>query len=220
MGPKREVAWWTVVSLALAGLALARMGEVFIKRELGARVSLMQSELDGRNKVWRDSVSRREALRVDLLTAQAQSKVAPDETYLVLKKWAGRGQIMMGTKVVYEFRFRVRGGVPMPVKGQTPELPEGVLEVKGKEERPVWYKPDWLYEQSKQQVPRDSADRMVVDAFGTYAVYLGGGAAIHGVPSPLVSSEVVDHVYAEMNEKDLKAVYNAVQTGSRVLIQR
>jgi hypothetical protein len=30
MSAKREVAWWTVVSLALAGMALARMGEVFV----------------------------------------------------------------------------------------------------------------------------------------------------------------------------------------------
>jgi len=220
MGPKREVAWWTVVSLALAGLALARMGEVFVKRELVSRVSIVQRELAEHNRVWRDSVSRREALRVDLLTAQAQSKVEPDETYLVMKKWAGRGQIMMGSKVVYEFRFRVRGGVPVPVKGQIPELPEGVLSVQGKEEHPVWYKPDWLYEQSKQQVPRDSAERNVEDAFGAYAVYLGGGAAIHGVPSRFVSPEAVDHVYAELNEKDLKAVFNAVKPGSRVLIQR
>lgn len=220
MGVKRDVAWWTVVSLALAGLALARMGEVFVKRELVSRVSMVQRDLTDHTRVWRDSVSHREALRVDLLTAQAQSKVEPDETYLIMKKWAGRGQIMMGTKVVYEFRFRVRGGVPVPVKGQIPELPEGVLSVQGKEEHPVWYKPDWLYEQSKQQVPRESAERKVENAFGSYAVYLGGGAAIHGVPSGRVSPEAIDHVYAELNEKDLKAVFNAVQTGSRVLIQR
>jgi hypothetical protein len=137
-----------------------------------------------------------------------------------MKKWAGRGEIMMGNKVVYEFRFRVKGGVPMQVKGQTPELPEGVLAVTGKDNHPSWYRPDWLYEQAKQQVPRDSVDRRVEDAFGSCAIYLGGGAAIHGALSKLVPPDVVDHVYAELSDKDLKAVFNAVEPGSRVLIQR
>lgn len=220
MAAKRAVAWWTVVSLALAGLALARMGEVFVKRELVNRSAGVRSELDAEQQVLQDSLNRREALMVDMATAQAQSKVAPDEAYLIMHKWAGRGEIMMGSKVVYEFHFRVKGGVPEPVKGQTLELPEGVLSVQQKEDHTVWYKPDWLYEQARQQVPRDSAERKVEDAFGRYAIYLGGGAAIHGAVSNLVPAEAIDHVYAELNDKDLKAVFSAVQPGARVLIQR
>ena len=44
------------------GLALARMGEVFVKRELVGRVSIVQGELAEHTRIWRDSVSRREAL--------------------------------------------------------------------------------------------------------------------------------------------------------------
>jgi len=220
MAAKRVVAWWTVVSLALAGLALARMGEVFVKRELVSRSGGVRTELAAQEQAFQDSLNRREALRVDMATSRAQSKVSPDEAYLVMHKWAGLGEIMMGNKVVYQFHFRVKGGVPVPVKGQTLELPEGVLSVQQKEDHTVWFKPDWLYEQARQQVPRDSAERKVEDAFGRYAVYLGGGAALHGVVNKQVPPEAIDHVYAELNDKDLKAVFSAVQTGARVLIQR
>ncbi len=220
MAAKRVVAWWTVVSLALAGLALARMGEVFVKRELVSRSAGVRRGLADEEQACQDSLNRREALRVDMATSRAQSKVAPDEAYLVLHKWAARGEIMMGNKVVYEFHFRVKGGVPVPVKGQTLELPEGVLSVQQKEDHTVWYKPDWLYEQARQQVPGDSAARKVDDAFGRYAVYLGGGAALHGAVNKQVPPEAIDHVYAELNDKDLKAVFSAVQPGARVLIQR
>lgn len=126
---------------------------------------------------------------------------------------------MMGSKVVYEFRFRVRGEMPVQVKGQVAELPEGELSVQAKEDHTAWFKPDWMYEHAGQPVPRDSADRKVDDAFGRYAIMLGGGLAIHGTVNKLVPQDAVNHVYAELSDRDLKAVYNGVKVGSRVLIQ-
>ena len=216
---RRAVNWWTVVSLTLAGLALVRLGEVFIKRELIARSLMISDQIAARTRTYQDSLNQLNALRVDLAAAKAQGKVAPDETYLILKKGTAQGRIMMGSKVVYEFRFRVRGGVPVQVKGQLAELPEGALSVQAKEDHPAWYKPDWMYEHAGLPVPKDSAQRRIEDAFGRYAILLGGGVAVHGPADKLVPQDAIDHVYAEVNVKDLKAIYSAVNEGSRVLIQ-
>lgn len=217
---QRTVAWWTIVALTLAGLALIRLGEVVVKRELTSRVRMVRAEVAGRQATYQDSLNRLNAMRVDYAYALAQTQVAPDEAYLLLKKGAQRGRVMMGDKVIYEFRFRVKGISPLEVKGEIPELPEGALSVLAREENPVWYRPDWLYERAGVAVPKDSSERKVEDAFGPYAISLGGGLAIHGPVSKDVPQDVVDHVYAELGEKDLKAVYNSVKEGSQVLIQR
>jgi len=216
---RRLVPWWTFLSLTLAALALVRLGEVFLKRELTRRSAGVQAEVAAAQATLQDSLNRRDALRVDYASANAQARVAPDETYLLIRKNQARGQVMMGGKVVYEFRFRIRGGVPLKVRGQIPELPEGVMTVQRREDHANWYRPDWFYEQAGRSVPRDSNERRVDDAFGRYAILLGGGVAIHGPASKDVPQDALDHVYAELNEKDLKAVYSAVKEGSRVLIQ-
>jgi hypothetical protein len=216
---RRLVPWWTFLSLTLAALALARLAEGFLKRELTRRSATLRTERVAAESRLRDALNRRDALRVDYTAAVAQSRVAPEETYLVLRKGQARGQVMMGSKAVYDFRFRVRGSVPLKVKGQIPEMPEGVLTVQVREDHANWYRPDWLYEQAGRAVPGDSAERMVADAFGRYAILLGGGVAIHGPASRDVPADAVDHVYAELSDRDLKAVYNAVKEGSRVLIQ-
>jgi hypothetical protein len=217
---KRIVAWWTIVSLAVAGLALARLAEVFFKRELTRRSASLKVELDSLQAGYQAAANHRDALRVDYASAKAQARIAPGETYLVLRKGAALGRILMGPKVVYEFHFRVRGGAPIRVRGQATELPEGVLSVQKQEEHPAWYRPDWFYERAKATVPKDSAERKIEDAFGRYALSLGGGVAIHGPASKDIPQEAIDHVYVELNERDLKAVYNALKPGSRVLIQR
>jgi hypothetical protein len=216
---KQTVAWWTVVSLTLAGLALARLGEVLLKRELHDRAESMGQEISYWQNACQDSVNHHAALLVDLAAARAQAKMPPQETYLDLHKSTGAGSIMMGNKVVYQFRFRVKGNMPVRIKGQVPELPEGVLPLQGKEDHTVWYRPDYLYEQAGQTVPQDSAQRRVDDAFGRYAIMLGGAVAIHGPLADGVPPEAVDHIYVELNSKDLLAVYNALDVGSRVLIR-
>jgi hypothetical protein len=216
---KRIVAWWTVISLTLAALAIVRLAEVFIKRELSRRTSALQSEIGLRRQACQDTMNRRDALRVDLASARAQARMAPEEPYLLMKKTLARGQIMMGEKVIYEFRFRVRGNLPLMVKGQVPEFPEGVLAIQSKEDHTAWYRPDWMYERAKQQVPVDSNERKVDDAFGRYALLLGGGVALHGPVSKNVPPDAADHIYAELGDKDLKAVFNALKVGSAVLIR-
>lgn len=216
---RRGVAWWTIVSLTLAALALVRLGEVFVKRELTRRAAAVRGEIAGHRVALDDSLNRLSTLRVDYAGAQARARVEPEETHLELRKTTGRGQIMMGSKVVYEFRFRVRGASPVKVKGEVPELPEGVLSVQGRQDHTAWYKPDWMYEQAGEQVPKDSVERRIEDAFGRYAVALGGSVVIHGPVLPQIPAEAVDHVYAELNEKDLKAVYAALKVGSLVIIR-
>jgi len=216
---KRAVAWWTVVSLTLAGLSLARLGEVLLKRELGTRAGSISEEVNYWHTAYQDSLNHRDALRVDFEASRAQARMAPEETYLTLRKSTGSGRVMMGSKVVYEFRFRVRGSLPVRIKDQAPELPEGVLSVQGKDDHTVWYRPDYLYEQAGQAVPQDSAQRRIDDAFGRYSVSLGGAVAIHGPLAKAVPADAVDHIYVELGDKDLKAVFNAVNEGSRVLIR-
>jgi hypothetical protein len=216
---KRVVPWWTVVSLLLAALALVRMAEVFTKRELTARTQTLRAETGIRQKMLEDSIGRREALRVDNAIGLAQGAVSPDQTYLILQKLQARGRLMMGPKVVYDFHFRVRGGDPIKVKGQVPELPEGILTVQARKDHTDWFWPDWYYEKNGQKVPQDSNARRVPDAFGRYALLLGGGIALHGVANKVIPTDAIDHVYAELNEKDLTAVYNGLKVGSLVMIQ-
>jgi hypothetical protein len=216
---KRIIAWWTVVSLTLAALAIVRLAEVFSKRELVRRAQVLRAETAAREGLLQDSLNHLSALRVDLASAQVQARVMPETTYIVMKKTTAKGQVMMGNKVVYEFRFRVRGSGPIKGRGDVPELPEGLLSVQERQDHPTWYKPDWMYEKAGQPVPKDSTERKVVDAFGRYALILGGGVAIHGAVDKGVPADEVDHVYAELNDKDLKAVFNSVGLGSLVIIQ-
>lgn len=99
------------------------------------------------------------------------------------------------------------------------ETPRGMLKVQGKEESPVWVKPDWAFiEEGLPVPPPGHRSRYEKGVLGDYKLMLGKGYLIHGTIYKRFLGMAVTHGCVRLGDDDLEAVYNTLQIGSRVYI--
>lgn len=99
------------------------------------------------------------------------------------------------------------------------ETPRGLLKVLGKEESPVWVKPDWAFiEEGLPVPPPGHSSRYERGVLGDYKMMLGRGYLIHGTLYKRFLGYSVTHGCIRLGDDDLEAVYKNLQIGSRVFI--
>ncbi|PIU48325.1 MAG: hypothetical protein COS94_02805 [Candidatus Hydrogenedentes bacterium CG07_land_8_20_14_0_80_42_17] len=98
--------------------------------------------------------------------------------------------------------------------------PVGTYSVLRKETDPVWIAPDWNWHEKGETVPLDLTleKRKVRGVMGKYALRLGNGYAIHGTNQLWSIGRYTSHGCIRVGDKDLKIIFNAVDTGSKVYI--
>lgn len=99
------------------------------------------------------------------------------------------------------------------------ETPRGMLKVLGKEESPVWVKPDWAFiEEGLPVPPPGHSSRYERGVLGDYKMMLGRGYLIHGTLYKRFLGMAVTHGCIRLGDDDLESVYKNLQIGSRVFI--
>ncbi|MEO0082032.1 MAG: L,D-transpeptidase [candidate division WOR-3 bacterium] len=208
----------SALAVVLVALALARLGDAVGKRELMRAVREVRLERARVGAEFEEMVDRKVRLELDQqLLSHRITHMSKREHYLVVSRDRGTVQLFFGDKELLEVKFRLRGSTDGVSQFVT--LPKGTFQILGKRMDTDWYRPDWLYRLEGLTPPRDSAERLVRNAFGPAELFLGGALSIHGPVSDAVPEGAVDHTYIELDEKSLKAVANAVGPGSLVYIE-
>ena len=149
---------------------------------------------------------------------------ATDKQYLLLDTNSEKGSLRVRNRVLREFPLLLDGcRKPQVVPAENADayvLPKGRVQLIAKQVNPVWYKPDWLYEQEMTPTPPLNAqERLIAGPMGTYALFFGGGFVIHGRPADGAPPMVVDHACIVLEDEDLSTVFKMLDTGSFAYIR-
>ena len=98
------------------------------------------------------------------------------------------------------------------------DTPRGEFKIESKTRNPVWRKPDWAFIEEGKPIPRAAADRLEEGVLGDYALGFGAGYFIHGTLYTRLLGKNVTHGCVRLGDEDLKAVYGAVDIGTKVYI--
>lgn len=139
------------------------------------------------------------------------------EPYIVIDRGERKITLAVQDKTILEAKYQFRQ--ILEEQDEYSALPKATLEILGKQVRTSWCRPDWLYRLEGVTPPTDSAERIVADAFGAGAIFLGGDIVIHGKVSDDVPAEAIDHNYLELDSMPLKTIVDAVKPGTLVLIR-
>ncbi len=208
----------SVLATVFAGLAITRLADAVGKRELVRAASEVQAEHDSVRAEFDalELTSRRLKEDQEFLSFRLAS-FSKREPYLILERGRSRLTLAVGDKTILETKFRLRG--PEHAQEELARLSGATLEVLATRANTNWYRPDWLYRLEGVEPPRDSAARIVANAFGPGEVFLGGDIVIHGPASENVPAEAIDHSYIELDTNALKTVLEAVKPGTAVRIR-
>jgi len=140
--------------------------------------------------------------------------VSENSIYLMRgKKLVKRYPVATGKGSFLEYNLKHGGGWKF-------DTPIGVFSIGRKETDPVWYAPDWFYLEKGLRIPSaTSPKRYFPGDMGSHAIYLGDGLAIHGTRDQRSVGRAVSHGCMRMAKGDIVEVYEAVEVGTKVLIQ-
>jgi hypothetical protein len=205
----RNAICWIIAIVAIAGCNGQRRAAEF------DRLQKQRQELVNRLKTAEEE---------QRFLAFIKDIYATDKRYLVLDTHSAKGVLRVGKRVLREFPLLLDGcRKPEIVPAENEDayvLPKGRVQLIAKREDPVWYKPDWLYEQEMAQAPPlDAQERLIAGPMGKYALFFGGGFVIHGRPADAAPPMVTDHACIILENDDLRAVYNLLDAGSFAYIR-
>lgn len=146
-----------------------------------------------------------------------------EEIYLELNLAENLLMIKMGSQVLYSFPM-VSGKGRTWVKGagryQDFSTPKGIRHVTYKELNPIWYRPNWSWQEQGEEVPEDlkKEDRAVPGVLGKYRINLGEGYSIHGTSSGRIKAGKYSHGCIRLGARDLKKVWDMTEEGTKVFI--
>ena len=98
------------------------------------------------------------------------------------------------------------------------DTPRGEFQVKSKVVDPTWVKPDWAFIEEGKEIPKKHEERLETGVLGDYALGFGDGYFIHGTLYSRLLGRSVTHGCVRVGDKDLKALYQAASTGTRIYI--
>ena len=96
--------------------------------------------------------------------------------------------------------------------------PRGEFEVKGKIASPKWIKPDWVFIEEEEDIPKNWEDRVEEGVLGDYALAFGNGYFIHGTLYRRLLGRNVTHGCIRVGDQDLEAIYRSSRVGTKIYI--
>jgi hypothetical protein len=165
----------------------------------------------------------RTGLEKDIRSAKYKLQgFTPRQPYLIVNTANNTFQLMRKGKVMRE-GICSTGSYTILTVGEDQkyvfETPRGMLRVQGKEESPVWVKPDWAFiEEGLPVPPSGHSSRYERGVLGDYKLMLGRGYLIHGTLYKRFLGMAVTHGCIRLGDDDLEAVYKNLQLGSSVFI--
>ena len=165
----------------------------------------------------------RTGLEKDIRTASNKLQgFAPRQPYLVVNTANNTFRLMKRDQLIRE-GICSTGSYTILTAGDNQkwvfETPRGLLRVLGKEESPVWVKPDWAFVEEGLPVPPPGhSSRYERGVLGDYKMMLGRGYLIHGTLYKRFLGMAVTHGCIRLGDDDLESVYRNLQIGSHVYI--
>jgi lipoprotein-anchoring transpeptidase ErfK/SrfK len=98
------------------------------------------------------------------------------------------------------------------------DTPRGEYKIESKTRNPVWRKPDWAFIEEGKPIPKNAVDRLEEGVLGDYALGFGASYFIHGTLYTRLLGKNVTHGCVRLGDEDLKAVFRAVDIGTKVYI--
>jgi|UniRef100_A0A7C3YV27 hypothetical protein len=203
-----------LIATIIFTISSLRLFEGVIKRELkGAEKDLYEEHLSlfNRNKELEEEIKKKE-LEKNLLSLQREMSQRK-EPYLTIKRQEKVAQLKMEDKTLHEMRFSIKGR--RAIAGEI-LLPMGVLKVQKKMENPTFYLPDWIFELKGKEIPKDTLDRKINDAFGKFIISLGGDICLSGKVREEIPEEVLDLIYLEFEKEDIERIFHTLKENSSV----
>jgi len=178
------------------------------------------------SSLLKDKTIKKQISRVESDIARLERKLAsfiPTQTYIVINTTDNRFSLYKSRKLIRE-GFCSSGSYTL-LKTEDGEkewifkTPRGRFSIHGKTTDPVWRKPDWAFVEEGLPIPGPGdPSRWEYGVLGDYALSLGDGYLIHGTIYKRFLGMPVTHGCIRLNDEDLKAVYNALNIGSKVYI--
>jgi L,D-transpeptidase YbiS len=154
------------------------------------------------------------AKRLDALT--------PRGLYILIDTAENRLYLKKGDQVVREAVVSCgSGGILKEPNGKRSwifDTPRGQFHVESKLVNPYWVKPDWAFIEEGEPIPKVFEDRIAEGELGEYALGFGKGYFIHGTLYTRLLGRNVTHGCVRVGDDDLKAVFQSVNIGTRILI--
>jgi len=165
----------------------------------------------------------RERARLKEALNWLQQTVNSEEIYLEINLEKDELYIKMGTQILYSFPIvSGKGKAILKLTGEERDFstPRGIFEIIGKEENPVWYRPDWSWLEKGEEPPPNLTreERAVEGVLGKYRIHFGGGYSIHGTKSGKIKPGKYSHGCIRMNAKDLEKVWEMTEIGTKIYI--
>jgi len=146
----------------------------------------------------------------------------PRGTYLVIDTAKNRLYVKRGERTLKEVVVSTGSGSilnePNGKRQWIFDTPRGERTVLSRTTDPVWTKPDWAFIEEGEDVPTRFNDRVEEGVLGDYAFHLGNGYMIHGTLYTRLLGRNVTHGCVRVGDKDLKALYDTVPVGTKVII--
>ena len=147
----------------------------------------------------------------------------PNRSYIAIDRannimWLRQGDGTLIKKMVVSAGS---GGVLKEPNGKRTwvfDTPLGVFTIKGKQDDPIWVKPDWAFIEEGEPIPKNYSERAEPGMLGEYAMSLGGGYLIHGTLYERLLGRNVTHGCIRVGRDDLRLVVKTVRVGDRVYI--
>lgn len=164
------------------------------------------------------------ALMDDVQTLRVKiSRALKGKTHILVDTKANVLYLKKGMKLLLQADCSVgRGGIfTDKATGRRWEFvtPRGKFRVLGKNEQPVWIKPDWAYFEEGQTPPApNDPSRRVPGELGNYLLNLGNGYLIHGTKREDLLGRPASHGCVRLGADDLKSLYEATPVGTEVYI--
>jgi len=196
------------ISLEIAGHLIAR------KPSNQYRNSLTEKN---KGKIgWKETSSMNYNLRRRI------ANLSPSELYIVIDTANNILYFKKGEQIIRECAISCGSGNILSEPGGGRkwifDTPKGEFFVKSKIKDPYWIKPDWAFIEEGKDVPKDAKDRVEADFLGKYALGFGDGYFIHGTLYTRLLGRNVTHGCVRMGDEDLKELYLAASTGTKIYI--
>jgi hypothetical protein len=150
------------------------------------------------------------------------SALTPNSNYLVINSTENEFFLYKKKELVRNGKCST-GSYIMLKNGDNQEwifkTPKGMFSIKGKTTNPVWKKPDWAFVEEGMPIPSaNDPSRFEYGVLGDYALSLGDGYMLHGTLYKRFIGLPVTHGCVRLGDDDLKAIYNSLSVGSKVII--
>jgi len=196
-------------------IAIVRLTDAVIKK-------IIENEADRLTQTNEQFFLTNESLNTRLtkldqeIALQQLRKALANETeyYLALERKTRQAWLKIEDKIIREMSFDLW---LLPELSERSFLPSGILQVLAKQESTNFFLPDFYYELLGESIPADTTSRIIRNAFGEYALYLGENLLIHGPFQPNLPKDLVRHNAVIFEPEDLKIIYHSLKTKARIV---